>query len=54
MSANFWGARAPRPHFSAPRRKACQRYRGIQRALREAHNAAREARALPKAAAILA
>jgi hypothetical protein len=47
MNANFWGARAPRPLFLAPRRKVRRRRCDIQNALCEADNAASEALALP-------
>jgi len=46
--SNIWGARAPRPLFSAPRRKILSRCEN-QMALREAHNAASEALAVPNA-----
>ena len=45
--SNVWGARVPRPLFSAPRRKAYRRRREIQSALCEAHNRASKALALP-------
>jgi hypothetical protein len=45
--SNVWGARAPRPLFSASRRKAYRRCREIESALCEAHNRASEALALP-------